>query len=78
MTSSLTRCVTLRLLIIEILKNRIVYCKHPNTILEWKATITQTVATIDEDILRKAYKNMKNRIFFVLTKEEGYFGHLLN
>ena len=56
----------------------IVYRTRPTNISELKTKIRDAVSTIDEDTLQKVFKNMENRICFVLREKGGHFEHLLN
>lgn len=55
-----------------------VYRELPTSIEELKNKIRQAIQTIDEDTLKKVYKNMENRLCFVLREGGGHFEHLLN
>lgn len=58
-------------------QNNYVFREIPTTIVELK-NIKQDDRTIDENILNNFYKNIDNRLCFVLRGTGGYLKHLLN
>ena len=50
----------------------------PNTIPQLKTKISQAIATITPATLQKVYKNLENRLAFVIRQDGGHFEQLQN
>ena len=59
------------------IKNK-VYGEPLRTMAELKTKIHQSIQIIDQETLKKVFKNMKTRLNFVIREQGRQFEHLMN
>ena len=54
------------------------FCELPQNIPDLKTNIRHVVESVTEETLQKVFKNIENRLSFVIRQNGGHFENLLN
>ena len=77
MACALLRLDSLKLLALGRIKD-IVYRNTSQTINELKTKIREEIRVINEDALKRVFKNMNTRLNFVISEDGGHLELLMN